>query len=204
MFVLIQSIFQWTLTGLWKVAWSPVEWTGLDWTWIQWTGHCTSQSGLSLAWLESTGIHLDYVGEGKDLTQTHHWLQLQSPWHGAKTPPAWPMAPSTQAPSPALQKWTCSHQHRAWSSWGGALCLKPTKQLLRNAHGMLPSKNRQWPMPYHKNLAPLPSPLQPHCPANQRLHLWCPLIPQAQHTTHIRKNPNCKFLLISQEKLGPY
>jgi len=93
MFVLIQSIFHWTpldSTGFhwipvdsdWTLSpldfdWtlksglessqSPVEWTGLDWTWIQWTGHCTSQSGLSLAWLESTGIHLDYMGEGKDL-----------------------------------------------------------------------------------------------------------------------------------------
>ena len=49
----------------------------------------------------------------------------------------------------------------------------------------LPSKNRQRPTPYRKNLAPLPSPLQPHCPANQRLRLWCPLIPRAQHTTQL-------------------
>jgi len=27
---------------------------------------------------------------------------------------------------------------------------------------------------------PLPSPLHPHCPANQRLHLWHPLVPCTQ------------------------
>ena len=45
------------------------------------------------------------------------------------------------------------------------------------------SKARQRPTPYRKNLTPLPSPLHPHCPASQRLRLWRPLVPQAQHTS---------------------
>ncbi|KIJ96356.1 hypothetical protein K443DRAFT_107406 [Laccaria amethystina LaAM-08-1] len=39
----------------------------MDWTGLQWIGHCTSQSGLARGPLESTGVHMDYVGEGKDL-----------------------------------------------------------------------------------------------------------------------------------------
>ena len=45
------------------------------------------------------------------------------------------------------------------------------------------SKTRQRPTPYHKNLTPLPSPLRPHCPANQRLCLWRPLAPRAQRAS---------------------
>jgi hypothetical protein len=30
------------------------------------------------------------------------------------------------------------------------------------------------PLPYHSDLAPLPSPLRPHCPAKDRLRLWRP------------------------------
>ena len=44
----------------------------------------------------------------------------------------------------------------------------------------LPSKSHQCPTPYCKNLTPLPSLLHPHCPANRRLCLWCPLTPQSQ------------------------
>ena len=61
--------FDWTL--------SPVDWTGLDWTGLQWTGLCTSQFGLAkwalestgVRWspVESSGVHMDYMGEGKDL-----------------------------------------------------------------------------------------------------------------------------------------
>jgi hypothetical protein len=39
----------------------------MDWTGLQWIGHCTSQSGLARGPLESTGVHMDYMGEGKDL-----------------------------------------------------------------------------------------------------------------------------------------
>ncbi|KIK04370.1 hypothetical protein K443DRAFT_93217, partial [Laccaria amethystina LaAM-08-1] len=39
--------------------------------------------------------------------------------------------------------------------------------------------------PYRKNLTPLPSPLHPHCPANQRLCLWRPLAPHAQCTAQL-------------------
>ena len=45
------------------------------------------------------------------------------------------------------------------------------------------SKTRQRPTPYRKNLTPLPSPLRPHCPANQRLRLWRPLAPRAQRAS---------------------
>ena len=50
---------------------------------------------------------------------------------------------------------------------------------------LLASKARQRLTPYRKNLAPLPSPLRPHCPANQRLRLWRPLVPQAQRTSQL-------------------
>ena len=46
-------------------------------------------------------------------------------------------------------------------------------------------EKRTWPAPYRKNLAPLPSPLRPHCPANQRLRLWCPLAPHNQHASQV-------------------
>ena len=52
----------------------------------------------------------------------------------------------------------------------------------------LPSKSNHRPTPYRKNLEPLPSPLQPHCPANQRLHRWRPLIPRAQCTSQFADN----------------
>ena len=41
------------------------------------------------------------------------------------------------------------------------------------------------PAPYHKNLVPLPLPLRPHCPANQRLGLWCPLVPCNQCSAQV-------------------
>ena len=53
-------------------------------------------------------------------------------------------------------------------------------------HAPLPpvlSKTRQHPTPYRKNLTPLPSPLRPHCPANQRLCLWRPLTPRTQRAS---------------------
>jgi hypothetical protein len=72
MFVIIQSLIQWTPVDFdWTLSpldcdWtlksglqssgSPVDWTGLD-SGLQWTGHCTSQSGLAKWPLESTGIH---------------------------------------------------------------------------------------------------------------------------------------------------
>ena len=70
-------VWDWTLKRGLQSSGSPVDWTGLDWTGLQWTGHCTSQFGLArwalessgVQWspLESTGVHMDYVGEGKDL-----------------------------------------------------------------------------------------------------------------------------------------
>ena len=59
--------WDWTLKSGLQSSGSPVDWTGLD------------SSGLgivpaNLAWqnghwnpVESTGVHMDYVGEGKDL-----------------------------------------------------------------------------------------------------------------------------------------
>ena len=47
------------------------------------------------------------------------------------------------------------------------------------------SEKRTWPAPYRKNLVPLPSPLRPHCPANQRLRLWRPLAPRDQHASQV-------------------
>ena len=47
------------------------------------------------------------------------------------------------------------------------------------------SEKRPQPTPYCKNLTPLPSPLRPHCPANQRLCLWRPLMPRDQHTSQL-------------------
>jgi len=48
-----------------------------------------------------------------------------------------------------------------------------------------PPAKHQWPAPYRKNLTPLPSPLWPHCPANQRLCLWRPLVPHPQHSPQL-------------------
>jgi hypothetical protein len=66
----------WTLKSGLQSSGSPVDQTGLDWT-----GHCTSQFGLAdwalestgVQWspVESSGVHMDYVGEGKDLHVTH-------------------------------------------------------------------------------------------------------------------------------------
>jgi hypothetical protein len=67
-------LVHWTGTGLSKVACSPVgvQWTRLDWTGLESSG--LSIAPANLAWqeghwnpLESTGVHMDYVGEGKDL-----------------------------------------------------------------------------------------------------------------------------------------
>ncbi|EDQ99321.1 uncharacterized protein LACBIDRAFT_335125 [Laccaria bicolor S238N-H82] len=69
-----QSIFaflvHWTGTGLRKVAGSPVgvQWTGLDWTPVDWA-FCQPiwpgkrATGIHWSPLESTGVHMDYVGE---------------------------------------------------------------------------------------------------------------------------------------------
>ena len=47
------------------------------------------------------------------------------------------------------------------------------------------SEKHTWPAPYRKNLVPLPSPLRPHCPANQRLCLWHPLVPCNQRSKQV-------------------
>ena len=63
----------------------------------------------------------------------------------------------------------------------GELLAPPTARKEHRAWNMqlptLPTRKHQRCAPYHKNLSPLPSPLCPHCPAGQRLHLWRPLIP---------------------------
>jgi len=48
-----------------------------------------------------------------------------------------------------------------------------------------PPRKHQKPTPYHKNLSPLPSPLCPHCPAGQRLCLWCPLVPRSSNLSQV-------------------
>ncbi|EDR09344.1 uncharacterized protein LACBIDRAFT_326066 [Laccaria bicolor S238N-H82] len=73
---LTHTIFHWTGTGLRKVAGSPVgvQWTGLDWTPVDWA-FCQpiwpGKRATGIHWnpLESTGVHMDYVGEGKDLPE---------------------------------------------------------------------------------------------------------------------------------------
>jgi len=56
-----------------------VEWTGLDLNPVDWALYqpVWPESGLAgVHWspLESTGIHLDYVGEGKDLRKGKFYL----------------------------------------------------------------------------------------------------------------------------------
>ena len=47
------------------------------------------------------------------------------------------------------------------------------------------SEKRPRPAPYCKSLVPLPSPLRLHCPANQRLRLWRPLVPRDQRSSQV-------------------
>jgi hypothetical protein len=66
-----------------------------------------------------------------------------------------------------------------------------TNQECRSWNAQLPassSKKHTRPAPYRKNLTPLPSPLRPHCPANQRLRLWRPLVPRTQRTAQLSDN----------------
>ena len=49
-----------------------VQWTGLDWTPVDWALYqpiWPGKMGTGIHWspLESTGVHMDYMGEGKDL-----------------------------------------------------------------------------------------------------------------------------------------
>ena len=60
-----------------------MESSGLQWTGLDWTGLDSSGLGFvpaNLAWqnghwnpLESSGVHMDYVGEGKDLPGCKNW-----------------------------------------------------------------------------------------------------------------------------------
>ena len=55
---------QWKSSGL--------DWTGLDWTpvdWILYQPIWPGKMGTGIQWspVESSGVHMDYVGEGKDL-----------------------------------------------------------------------------------------------------------------------------------------
>ncbi|EDR10558.1 uncharacterized protein LACBIDRAFT_325297 [Laccaria bicolor S238N-H82] len=75
----LNTTVHWTGTGLRKVACSPVrvQWTGLDWTgldlspvdWALCKPIWPSNWATGIHWtpLDSTGIHMDYVGDGKDL-----------------------------------------------------------------------------------------------------------------------------------------
>ena len=66
--------------GLDSKKWLAVQWesSGLDWTPVDgalyqpiWPG----KMGTGIHWspVESTGVHMDYVGEGKDLVQARHF-----------------------------------------------------------------------------------------------------------------------------------
>ena len=59
--------WDWTLKSGLQSSVGPVDWTGLDWTLHQpiWPGK--RATGIQWSLLESTGVHMDYVGEGKDL-----------------------------------------------------------------------------------------------------------------------------------------
>ena len=64
--------FDWTLKSGLESSQSPVDWTGLDLNPVDWELYqpVWPESGLAgVHWspLESTGIYLDYVGEGEDL-----------------------------------------------------------------------------------------------------------------------------------------
>jgi len=75
----------------------------------------------------------------------------------------------------SMQSWTtmgrsfspASHTGNSKQPWWNV----PLPPMHQNKH--------QWPAPYHPNLSPLPSPLRPHCPANQRLQQWHPLVPRS-------------------------
>ncbi|EDQ98330.1 uncharacterized protein LACBIDRAFT_336060 [Laccaria bicolor S238N-H82] len=55
---------QWESSGL---DWTGLDWTPVDWAFCQpiWPGK--RATGIHWSPLESTGVHMDYVGEGKDL-----------------------------------------------------------------------------------------------------------------------------------------
>jgi hypothetical protein len=70
--------WDWTLKSGLQSSWSPVDWTGLDWTGLESSG--LGIAPANLAWqeshwnpLESTRVHMDYVGEGKDLVVSCCW-----------------------------------------------------------------------------------------------------------------------------------
>jgi hypothetical protein len=60
---------------------------GVQWTRLDWTGLESSGLGIApanLAWqeghwnpLESTGVHMDYVGEGKDLDNRYNNKEIR-------------------------------------------------------------------------------------------------------------------------------
>ena len=87
--------WNWTGTGLWKVACSPVgvQWTGLDWTAVDqalyqpiWPGKRVT--GIHWSPLESTGVYMDYMREGKDLTCTKEKSD-QKGWKWQAKKPRW-------------------------------------------------------------------------------------------------------------------
>ena len=64
--------FDWTLKSGLQSRGSPVDQTGLDWALYQpiWPGRL----GTGIHWspVESSGVHMDYVGEGKDLIPLYY------------------------------------------------------------------------------------------------------------------------------------
>ncbi|KIK05362.1 hypothetical protein K443DRAFT_91466, partial [Laccaria amethystina LaAM-08-1] len=52
--------WDWTLKIQWES--SGLDWTGLDWSPVDWALHQPIWPGK-----RATGVHMDYVGEGKDL-----------------------------------------------------------------------------------------------------------------------------------------
>ena len=71
--------WDWTPKSGLQSSVGPVDWTGLDWTLHQpiWPGK--RATGIQWSPLESTGVHMDYMGEGKDLCHCAHGeVELQT------------------------------------------------------------------------------------------------------------------------------
>ncbi|EDR04232.1 uncharacterized protein LACBIDRAFT_304737 [Laccaria bicolor S238N-H82] len=99
---LTHTTFHWTGTGLRKVAGSPVgvQWTGLDWTPVDWA-FCQPiwpgkrATGIHWSPVESSGVHMDYVGDGKDLLTSAHQASMFDFQHVGTSTNVPPVSPSS-------------------------------------------------------------------------------------------------------------
>ena len=73
--------WDWTLKSGLQSSVGPVDWTGLDiapanLAWQE--GHWNPVESTGVQWspLESSGVHMDYVGEGKDLVNVIDFLAV--------------------------------------------------------------------------------------------------------------------------------